>query len=367
MAFQLKDFPSLCASMINWMKATQGRITDFSVGSVARTLVEAPAVEIEELYQQYFIGLREAIPVATFLSFGFGRLPAAYGHGVVTVTRIEPAEEPLTIPVGTVFKAVDGRTYSSAEPITWPIEDLAIQVPVIADQIGAHWNTSAGTITSSDFFSSLPVTISNLPIITGRDQETDAELEVRFAEFIQSLSRGTEAAVRYAVQQAQVLTTEGTVSEYVVRVGFTEYGGRVWLYIYSSAGVPSIELLDKGQRIIDGYIDSDTGVVIPGYRAAGVRVDVLPMIERIVTSTVYVGMFPGYTLDSMVRNTMTDIFHDVVRSVESGSVLYINYLVEQLLTVPGVRRVVIDNDENILCSVNEVLIPGEFEVDPIDE
>jgi hypothetical protein len=78
-------------------------------------------------------------------------------------------------------------------------------------------------------------------------------------------------------------------------------------------------------------------------------------------------MFPGYTLDSTVRNAMTDIFHEVVRSIESGDVLYINDLVERLLTVPGVRRVVVDNDENILCAVNEVLIPGAFEADPLND
>jgi uncharacterized phage protein gp47/JayE len=365
--FQIKDFVSVVSGALNHMRGSTDKITDFRIGSVARTLIEGPAVEIEELYQQMFIGLREAIPVATFLSFGFGRLPSAFAHGVVTVTRTEPADEPLLIPAGTSFKATDGRTYSSSQPVTWPAADLVVQVPVVADQIGTGWNISAGSITSSDFFASDPVTVSNLPILTGRDEETDSEREARFAEFIQSLSRGTEAAVRYAVAQAQVLTLAGTVGEYVARVGFAEGGGRVWLYIYSSAGVPSDALLDRGQQIIDGHVDEDTGIVVPGYRAAGVRIDVLQMVERAVTATVQVGMFPGYTLDSTVRNAMTDIFHEVVRSIESGDVLYINDLVERLLTVPGVRRVVVDNDENILCAVNEVLIPGAFEADTLND
>jgi hypothetical protein len=56
MAFQLKDFVSIVAAMLNRAKATQSRLTDFEVGSVARTLIEAPAIEIEQLYQRMFAG-----------------------------------------------------------------------------------------------------------------------------------------------------------------------------------------------------------------------------------------------------------------------------------------------------------------------
>lgn len=90
MAFQIKDFVSIAASMINHMRGTQNKVTDFQPGSVARTLVEGPAVEIEELYLQMFIGLREAIPIATFQSFGFDKLPASYGSGYVSISKSAP-------------------------------------------------------------------------------------------------------------------------------------------------------------------------------------------------------------------------------------------------------------------------------------
>ena len=41
--FQLKDFASIAASMINHMRAAGSRISDFSIGSVARTLGGATA------------------------------------------------------------------------------------------------------------------------------------------------------------------------------------------------------------------------------------------------------------------------------------------------------------------------------------
>ena len=107
MAFQLKDFASIAASMINHMRAATQRLTDFSIGSVARTLVEAPAVEIDQAYQQFFLGLKEAIPVATYQSFDFERLPAKAASGVL---RFVPAAGATTfvIPRGTAVRAPDG-------------------------------------------------------------------------------------------------------------------------------------------------------------------------------------------------------------------------------------------------------------------
>src|SRR3546814_7934576 len=86
MAFQTKDFVSIVASMINWMRSTQSKITDFNIGSVARTMVEAPAAEIDELYQQFFFGLKEAIPVSVYQSFDFEPIEAVPAAGLVRIS-----------------------------------------------------------------------------------------------------------------------------------------------------------------------------------------------------------------------------------------------------------------------------------------
>lgn len=366
--FQTKNFISITAGALNRMRGSTDKITDFRPGSVARTLIEGPAIEIDQLYQQMFIGLREAIPIATFLSFGFGKLPASSARGVVTVTRTAPGTENITIPLGSIFRATDGRQYLSTEVVVWSAADLVVQVPVQASTTGYAGNVSTGGINASDFFSGQDVTVSNTPLTTGRDEETDAEQEARFTDFVQSLSRGTAHAIRYAVAQAQILDADGIATEYVTRVGLVEQGGHVRVYIYSSAGLPSADLLTDGQRRVDGYVDADTGVIVPGYRAAGVRCDVLPMAERPVTFGVQVGMFPGYELDTVVVNAMTDIFDGAVRAVQSGEVLYVGDLIEAFLNVPGVRQVVpfTENNENILCAENEVLLPGAFAVDALN-
>ena len=168
--FQLKDFLSITASMINHMRGTQTKVTDFQPGSVARTIVEGPAVEIEELYLQMFIGLREAIPVATFQSFGFDKLPASYAHGFVSVSTSQPITTGFVVLAGTVFTSSDGRTYTSTSDVAWNPGVTVISVPVIAGIPGVAGNIGAGMIKSSAAFGQ-GYSISNQPISSGTDEE----------------------------------------------------------------------------------------------------------------------------------------------------------------------------------------------------
>lgn len=361
MAFQIKDFVSITASIINHMRGTTTKITDYQPGSVSRTLVEGPAVEIEELYLQMFLGLREAIPVATFRSFGFDKLPAATAVGYVSVATLTPLAQDLLIPAGTEFTATDGRSYLSTEEVTWPAGSGIVLIPVAHSAPGMSGNIAAGAITDSPFFD-VGFTVSNQAISNGRDVESDTEQEARFAEFVDSLSRGTDAACTYAAKQSRVLDIAGNIAEYVTRLGVEAGGGRVRLYVYSNIGQPSAALLRDGQRRIDGWTAPETGVVTAGYVAAGIRADVLAMSERAIPLAISVGMLPGYTLTSSVEQQLADLFATAIRGVQPGETLYLGDLTEAMLSAVGVQQIVPASNENITCGVHEALIPGTLTV-----
>ena len=346
------------------MRGTQKKITDFQPGSVARTLVEGPAVEVEELYLQMFTGLREAIPVATFRSFGFDKLPAKYARGYVSIsTEIAPTDA-FDILLGTTFTTNDGRTYLSTELVTWEAGDHSVRVPVIAAEPGLAYNVAAGVITSSPAFND-SYTISNSLIESGSDAETDAEREARFADFVASLSRGTVRACLYAARQARVLDADSNIQEYVTRIGLSETPGFVKIYLYSSAGAPSDQLLAYGQRLIDGWRDEATGAITPGYRSGGVRVDIMPMVERAVPYTGRVAMLPGYALTEAVKQALADVFATELANLAAGDVLYLDQLETELLGVTGVRSIVSSDNQNIVCEVFEALVPGTFTITPL--
>ncbi len=363
MSFQIKDFASIAAAEINHARAVTDKITDWAPGSVARTLIEAPAVEIEELYLQMFLGLRDAIPVATFLSFGFDRLPAMRAHGFASVSITPAPVDPIEIPEGTLFATDDGRNYLSTEAVTWAAGQPLVRVPIACTVAGLVGNLAPGVITSSSLFDvGNGYVISNAAITTGRDPENDAEREARFSDFIQSISRGTVVACRYAARQARVFDADGNIYEYVTRSGIDETPGRVSIYIYSSRGEASPELIAAAQLLLDGTRDDEAGTITPGYRSAGVRVDILPMLERAVPFSIQVAMLDGYSLTTAVEQDLQDVFATVLSSVGPGQTLYIGSMIEALLAVPGVLRVVPQSTENIFCEIDEALIPGTFTV-----
>lgn len=359
MGLQIKDFVSIVASMVNYAKATQDKLTDFNVGAVARTMMEAPAIEMEELYQRIFLGLMDAIPTSTYLTFGFSKRPAVSAFGHVTVTADAPLTQALSIPAGTEFEADDGRTYRTTEDVTWAAGESSIRLLVRATAVGAAGNIGSGKIVSSKFFNDPPVTISNDLIQTGQDEEGDEERATRFADFVQSISRGTEPAIRYAVSQVVV------DDEYVSRVGVVSGGGRVKAFLYTSKGAPSAALLAQAQRVMDGYTDPATGVRHEGYVAAGVRGDALPMIERNVSMASFVEMLPGHELSDQRMNDLRDVYATFIRSIPSGGILLIDELRDQMLSVAGTKRVVLATDANIPCAEHEVLIPGALSIEPL--
>ena len=359
--FQIKDFVSITASMLNHIRGTTTKITDLIPGSVSRTLVEAPAVEIEELYLQIFNGLREAIPVATFKSFGFEKLPAKYARGFVSVSRPAPPSVAMTVAAGTTFTSSDGRAYLSTQDVVWPTSASSVRIPVIAERPGLAYNISAGSITASTAFDSTH-TISNSTINNGRDVETDTEREARFRDFIGSLSRGTIFACITAAESASVLDGEGNLQEYVTRSGFTEISGYVKIFIYSSAGYPSRELIANGQRLIDGWKDPEAGTIVPGYRSGGVNVEVASMVEKAVALTARVSLLSGYSLDEVMKQNILDAYASLLAAVPSGGILYADAIEGAILGVRGVRSVVLVSAQNVACEQGEVLVPGEIAV-----
>lgn len=360
MTFQTKDFASIVASEINHARSVTQKITDFLPGSVARTLLEAPAVEIEELYLQMFLGLREAIPVSTFLSFGFEGLPATVARGFVTIVITNPRLLAYTVPLGTEFRK-GALPYFSTADVVWPAGVTSVTVPVACSVAGTVGNAGNGQINYSPFYTD-GYSISNPAIENGRDAETLSERETRFSEYIASLSRGTVAACLYAVGTARLINDAGEIVEFVTRKGILEEPGWVRIWVRSNAGPPSTALITEAQKIIDGWRDDELGIIVPGYRSAGVKVDVLPMAERLVPLSIAVNMITGYELTLAVRQSLSNIFASSLRAVQPGESLAMGTMIERMLDAEGIYSIVPGTSSNFVCGSNEALGPGTLTI-----
>lgn len=360
--FQFKNFVSIVAGALNYVRGTTDKITDLQPGSVSRTLIEAPAQEVEELYIQMFNGLMEAIPVATYRSFNFTLLGATYGSGLVTVTALTPLKQPITIPTGTVFTAKDGRQYGSTGDMTFPVSETTIRVPVTALVPGFKGNAAVGEINASPFFAPADFSISNTEIAGGSDAETEADRAVRFSSYIASLSRGTYESLMYALTTAVIRDSNGVMVEFVTRRGYDYTLGFNHLYIWSNLGVPSTALLARAQEIITGYQDTATGQRIAGYSAAGVRTDVAAMASRKVTMTFLIGMETGFTLTAEIKQAIRNAYYSLLGSVQAGEILRPDDVKSAALQVAGVQKVTVNMSANITCGQNEVLTAEDDDV-----
>ncbi len=309
MAFQIKDFASVSASMINWMRSVQTKITDFNVGGVARTMLEAVAIEIEELYLRMFIGLREAIPVSVYNTFGFDKLPAAKASGTLRFTTAAPATSAILIQAGTSAR-VPGKTiaYVTAAAATIPVGGTFVDVLATADAVGALGNTGSGTITEMvGTVQGVSSVTNTAPVINGRDEETDDERLNRFRAYISSLARGTVAAVLYGARTAVLRDSQGQVSEYVALSALNEPWltnpaqpvGLVNLYIHNGASATTPALVAETQRVVDGYYKAD-GTAVPGWKAAGVKVVVAAASDQSITITGTLSVNTGYVAAEVI-------------------------------------------------------------------
>jgi len=301
-AFQTKNFASIVAAMVNHMRGTQTEVTDFNIGAVGRTLVEAPAVEIDELYQQMFIGLKEAIPVAIYNSFSFDLMSPVAASGNVRVTITSSAQD-TSIAAGTIFKVQNGKTdYASAEDVTILAGNTFADVLVTARNAGTVGNIPANqSFTLSPTLSNLVSATNLVAFSNGLNQETEDARKERFARYIRSLSRGTVAAIEFALETVELEDVDGLVIERVQARSVVEPYlldplnpiALVECYLHNGTAPASTDLIDRAVEVIHGYTDGN-GNKIPGWKAAGVKVDIFPATELTVDVTGVITPLPGY-------------------------------------------------------------------------
>lgn len=355
--FQLKNFVSIAASMLNYVRSTTGKVTDLQPGSVTRTILEAPATEIEELYVQMFNGIREAIPVAVYSAIKFEPLPAQYASGRVTVTSLASTHPQIAIPAGTSFLTNDGRSYRTQRDAIWPADQQQTVLAVISAVTGVSQNAAADQIATCALFPPDRFLLNSSEMDNGADAETEANRRTRFAEYIAALSRGTEAAIIYAAKNTSLKDINGFIIEGVVRTAITSTPGAVTLYVWGSSGEPSQALLEAITLTESGYRD-DKGNVYPGYRAAGIQLLVKPMRSFTVSPSAKVTLESDFVNGTDLSAALTNALNSRLYNVLPGQTITVEEMRMAMLAVPGVLTIELSGVNNVICGEDQVLVAG---------
>lgn len=343
---QIKTFQEVLNSMVNWVK-NRSKLTNFYVGSVIRSLLEAVSIEIESIYFQMKMGFSYAIENSIFHSFDFYRKPAVRASGEVIFVFKSELPQRVVIPKGYIVSTV-------------PIGGEIINFEVTEDTIAFAGYTSVsvnvqcldpGTIGNVPQYS-IKIALTPLSFVetlynpngffNGAEEETRQERKRRFSNYIDTLAKATVDAVRYGV-----LSVDGVAGVYV-----EDNIGLVRVYVHDAQGNLPDELKAKVQENLINY------------RAAGVEVAVLPVVKRQVDLKIVV---------TLTEDADASSYQELI---QNSVITFLNYfpVSKNLVKADLIRHVMNIDDLSIVNTIvnmgdvievakNEIIRPGTIEVE----
>jgi len=368
--FQIKDFASISASILNYAKAVQDKITDFSVGSVARTMFEAPAIEIEELYQQMFIGLKESIPVAIYNSFEFSKTPALESTGIVRVT-ITPATTNIFIAAGAIFTSpAYSVAFESLNDTTIVAGNSYVDIKVKARVAGAIGNVASGTAFAiQPAINGIVSAVALARFTTGRDIETDPQRKSRFSDYILTLNHGTVASIYYGLSLVNIKDANDNIIESVrVKSVVEPYKADplqpislVNCYVHNGVDGASGALLAETLKVIEGY-KKDDGTIVTGWKAAWVHVVIYAATNSTINVTATTTIAAGY-VSADVKAAVQSAISDYITALEIGVDVLNAEIIAAAMGVPGVVNfeMTVPAADTVVLSTAKA-IPGTFTI-----
>lgn len=348
MGLKIKTLSEILDNMVTWVSVSTSKLTDFNVGSATRTLLEAIALQLEEFYFKMYQNVMWAIENSIYQAFGFGIRKATFSTGYVNITFRVPLKKPYTILKGTKFATSSiGKTkyFVSKEDTIVPQNSTEIMVLVECTERGTQGNVPANTINIMTNPNSEIVKITNpYDFTNGTERETPAERKKRFRDYIKTLARGTVDAITYGC-----LEVEGVTGVWVddSNIGFVK------VYAHDIDGNLPDELK---QRIIENE---------RSYRAAGVEVEVLPVIKRSID--IYVKIYIAKDYDTAMYYTIiSSAIYKYLNTFQVSNVLYLSELIQYIMNIDDVaisNVEVVKPYDDIVAGEQELIRSGNIVVE----
>jgi uncharacterized phage protein gp47/JayE len=337
-----KTFSEILNDMVGWVKSNTTKLTNFSVGSVVRTLLESISMEIESLYFQLDKGFKYAMKQSIFNSFGFSQTAPVPSTGQVTMTFREPLPFNYSIPQGYKFATTSilGQVlyFTSTSDASCVTGDNSITIPVQCDTAGAISNVPIDSIkfavTPYAFVEGIT---NNVAFTNGKEGEATEEVKRRFTQYIQTLARGTIGALTYGCSSVPGVTG----------VAIEELVGRVRIYAHNADGLLPIELKNA---IITNLLS---------YRSGGVEVIVLPVVIKPVDITIGVLLEEGFDVERY-KVIIKDSIIQYLNSYTVSRGLIRSELIRYTMSIDklAITDVSISLTSNIASMKSELIRPG---------
>jgi len=345
-SLNVKSFTQLVQDQAAAVQTKAKALVDFSVGSILRAVSESVAalgLWLQGLVLQVLALTRLATSTGTDVDtwvndWGVTRLAATLAAGSVTFSRYVPTNSAL-IPLGAQVQTADGtQTFqvvldatnsawsSSQNGYLLPANVSSVTVPVQAVTGSVSGNVVAGAVnTMTTAIVGVDYVSNANPFTGGSDAEGDAALRARFVLFIASLSKGTVAAIEYAVSSLQ-LGLQCTVLENVNFDGSAN-PGYLTVTVDDGTGAPPNSIL------------TTAAAAVGATRAGGIMWGVFAPIVLTADIAIVLSTKPGYDHNSVVAIVAAAVT-SFVNTLPLGQSLYFLQLAQVIYGAsPGVAAI----------------------------
>lgn len=332
--------------MVGWITSNNSKITNFFVGSTARSLLESVTIEIESLYYQMYKGFKQASEDSIYNSFNFPRLGAQPSTGVIKFKFRAPLTAPLVISAGykLATTSIAGVTvyFQTVVDLLVPIGSVSATTDIVCTEPGLIGNVPANTIKLALSRITIIEDINNdSPLIDGRLMESVEDRKKRFTMFINTLPRGTVSSVLYGC----LLVPEVTGASVDDQIGVVK------AYVHNAAGdLPATVRNNVKAKLID-------------YKPAGIEVLVLPVLKRITDLNIQITLHPEF--DSQIYSTL--VITEMTKYLNGYTVskpLIRAELIRFIMSIDesAISNTTISLSSDVIVSNSELVRPGVITV-----
>jgi hypothetical protein len=343
----MKSFKNILFDMVSWMKLTNTKVTNYTVGSVVRSILEATALEIEELY--YFIRSKfdQLKEDSIYNSFGFQKLPATPAEGYVTVRFSQPLTQSVAFPAGERFftattQGQESIYFTTTEGRTATIGMTEISLLVRCETPGVIGNVPPYTIRHAVRTSPYVVEIFNdVRFYTGAPEETKEARHNRFQKFVRSIRRATPESVEYGCSQVPG----------VAGVFIKEDIGMIYVYVHDFNG----DLPDTLRSAVETQIYN--------YKAGGIKAIVAGVTKREVDLNIEVLIADGYDQTSILAKVEDSVEVYLNKHTVSKNLVRAD-LIHHIMDIDreAIRNVNVNMTSDIVVQDQELIRPGMLRI-----
>ena len=218
----------------------------------------------------------------------------------------------LVIPAGTVVRVPStSKTYSLSDSVQLKgDQNISNSATVAATSSGTSFNTSKNSITEilTTVYGIDSVT-NDSSISNGSNNETEEEWTIRFEKVVKSLSRGTKESIEEGAKTAKITDNAGYITEQITKALSTETSNNnILLYVGNgTSSSVTADLIAKCKTIIEGYTDNTSGIVYPGYKAAGIPVTIQSATFQSQDISISTTVDYGYKIDLLSNEIFTTV------------------------------------------------------------